>query len=107
MYVTVVVPGIGGSVLAAARVSLAQLTVQTRASRAPRLQDRCKFSPMTARGRFVARLVTMLIALAGFVTVGALPAAAGNSGTVQYVALAIPMPPDRAGAITSTIACRA
>lgn len=29
----------------------------------------------------------MLIALAGFVTVGALPAAAGNSGTVQYVAL--------------------
>jgi hypothetical protein len=29
----------------------------------------------------------MLIALAGFVTVGALPAAAGNSGTVQYVVL--------------------
>jgi lysophospholipase L1-like esterase len=42
---------------------------------------------MTARGRFVARLVTMLIALAGFVTVAALPAAASNSGTVQYVAL--------------------
>jgi lysophospholipase L1-like esterase len=42
---------------------------------------------MTARGRFVVRLVTMLIALAGFVTVGAQPAAAGNSGTVQYVAL--------------------
>ena len=42
---------------------------------------------MTARGRFVARLVTMLIALAGLVTVGALPAAAGNSGPVQYVAL--------------------
>lgn len=42
---------------------------------------------MTARGRFVARLVTMLIALAGFVTVGALPAAAGPSSTVQYVAL--------------------
>ena len=42
---------------------------------------------MTARGRFVARLVTMLIALAGFVTVGALPAVAGNSGTVPYVAL--------------------
>ena len=42
---------------------------------------------MTARGRFVARLVTMLIALAGFVTVGALPAAADNSGTVPYVAL--------------------
>ena len=42
---------------------------------------------MTARGRFGVRLVTMLIALAGFVTVGALPAAAGNSDTVQYVAL--------------------
>ena len=42
---------------------------------------------MTARSRFVARLVTMVIALAGFVTVGALPAAAGNPGTVQYVAL--------------------
>ena len=42
---------------------------------------------MTARGRFVARLVTMLIALAGFVTVGALPAAADNSATIQYVAL--------------------
>jgi lysophospholipase L1-like esterase len=42
---------------------------------------------MTARGRFVARLVTILIALAGFVTVGVLPAAASNSGTVQYVAL--------------------
>jgi lysophospholipase L1-like esterase len=42
---------------------------------------------MTARGRFVARLVTMLIALAGFVTAGALPAAAGNSGTIPYVAL--------------------
>jgi lysophospholipase L1-like esterase len=42
---------------------------------------------MTARDRFVVRLVTMLIALAGFVTVGTLPAAAGNPGTVQYVAL--------------------
>jgi lysophospholipase L1-like esterase len=42
---------------------------------------------MTARGRFVTRLVTMLVALAGFVVVGALPAAADNSGTVQYVAL--------------------
>ena len=35
----------------------------------------------------MARLLTMLIALGGFVTVGALPAAAGNPGTVQYVAL--------------------
>ena len=42
---------------------------------------------MTARGRFVARLMTMLMALAAFVTLGAGPAAAGNSGTVQYVAL--------------------
>jgi lysophospholipase L1-like esterase len=42
---------------------------------------------MTARGRLGARLLTMLVALAGFVTVGALPAAAGNSSTVQYVAL--------------------
>jgi lysophospholipase L1-like esterase len=42
---------------------------------------------MTARGRFMTRLVTMLIALAGFVVVGALPAAADKSGTVQYVAL--------------------
>jgi lysophospholipase L1-like esterase len=35
----------------------------------------------------MTRLVTMLIALAGFVVVGALPAAADKSGTVQYVAL--------------------
>jgi hypothetical protein len=32
-------------------------------------------------------LVTIVIALAGFVTLGALPAAATNSSTVQYVAL--------------------
>ena len=43
---------------------------------------------MTARGRLMARLVTILIALAGFVMAGTLPAAAqSNSGTVQYVAL--------------------
>jgi lysophospholipase L1-like esterase len=43
---------------------------------------------MTARGRLVARLVTILIALAGFVMAGALPAAAqSHSGTIQYVAL--------------------
>jgi lysophospholipase L1-like esterase len=41
---------------------------------------------MTARGRLVSGLVTMVIALAGFVTVGALHAAA-TPGTVQYVAL--------------------
>src|SRR5215208_2594854 len=43
---------------------------------------------MTARGRLLARLVTTLLALAGFLTVGALPAVAhSNSGTIQYVAL--------------------
>ena len=43
---------------------------------------------MTARGRFLARLVTTLLAVTGFLTVGAVPAAAhSNSGTVQYVAL--------------------
>jgi len=41
---------------------------------------------MTARGRLLSGLVTIVIALAGFVTVGALPAAA-NSDNVQYVAL--------------------
>jgi lysophospholipase L1-like esterase len=41
---------------------------------------------MSARGRFLSGLVTVVIALAGFVTVGALPAAA-TSGAVQYVAL--------------------
>src|SRR5829696_5681284 len=50
--------------------------------------DRCRFSPMTARGRLMARLVIILIAFAGFVMAGTLPAAAqSNSGTVQYVAL--------------------
>src|SRR3712207_1373273 len=47
----------------------------------------CKFPAMTARGRFVTRLVTMLIVLVGFLAVGALPAAADKSNTVQYVAL--------------------
>lgn len=41
---------------------------------------------MSARGRFLSVLVTIVIALAGFVTLGALPAA-GTPGTVQYVAL--------------------
>ena len=41
---------------------------------------------MSARGRFLSVLVAIVIALAGFVTVGALPAAA-DSRTVQYVAL--------------------
>ena len=42
---------------------------------------------MTARGRLLSGLVATVIALAGFVTVGAPTAAAGISGTLQYVAL--------------------
>jgi lysophospholipase L1-like esterase len=41
---------------------------------------------MSARGRLLSGLVTIVIALAGFVTVGALPAGAAPSA-VQYVAL--------------------
>ena len=41
---------------------------------------------MSARGRFLSFLVTIVMALAGFVTLGALPAAAAPSA-VQYVAL--------------------
>jgi lysophospholipase L1-like esterase len=42
---------------------------------------------MTARGRLLSGLVATVIALAGFVTVGAPTAAAGSTGTLQYVAL--------------------
>jgi len=42
---------------------------------------------MSSQGRFLSCLVTIGIALAGLVTVGGLPAAASNSGTIQYVAL--------------------
>jgi lysophospholipase L1-like esterase len=43
---------------------------------------------MTVGGRFLLRLVTMLVALVGLVMVGAVPAVAeSNSSTVQYVAL--------------------
>ena len=41
---------------------------------------------MSARGRFSSVLVSIVIALAGFVTIGALPAAAAPKA-VQYVAL--------------------
>jgi lysophospholipase L1-like esterase len=41
---------------------------------------------MSARGRFLSGLVAVVMALAGFVTVGALPAAAAPSA-IQYVAL--------------------
>jgi lysophospholipase L1-like esterase len=41
---------------------------------------------MSARGRFLSVLVSIVVALAGFVTIGALPAAA-DSPSVQYVAL--------------------
>jgi hypothetical protein len=42
---------------------------------------------MTARGRLLSGLVATVIALAGFVTVGAPTAAAGSTGTLEYVAL--------------------
>jgi lysophospholipase L1-like esterase len=42
---------------------------------------------MTVRGRLLSGLVAMVIAVAGFVTVGAPTATAGSSGTLQYVAL--------------------
>jgi lysophospholipase L1-like esterase len=42
---------------------------------------------MTARGRLLSGLVAMVIAVAGFVTVGAPTAAAVPTGTLQYVAL--------------------
>ncbi|HKX14265.1 MAG TPA: SGNH/GDSL hydrolase family protein [Propionibacteriaceae bacterium] len=41
---------------------------------------------MTARGRFLSVLVTIVVALAGFVTLGALPAGA-SPPIIQYVAL--------------------
>jgi hypothetical protein len=41
---------------------------------------------MSVRGRFLSVLVSVVTALAGFVAVGALPAAAAP-GIVQYVAL--------------------
>ena len=42
---------------------------------------------MTFRGRILSRLLTVLIAVAGLISVSALPAVAGHSRTVQYVAL--------------------
>jgi lysophospholipase L1-like esterase len=42
---------------------------------------------MSARGRLLSGLVTIVIASAGFSTIGAVPAAAANSGNVEYVAL--------------------
>jgi lysophospholipase L1-like esterase len=55
---------------------------------------------MTVRGRLLSGLVATVIALAGFVTVGAPTAAAGSTGTLQYVALGdsyaagVGVPPD-------------
>jgi lysophospholipase L1-like esterase len=51
------------------------------------LRGRDTFAPMSARGRFVSGLVTAVVALTGFCTVGALPAAGADSHTVEYVAL--------------------
>jgi lysophospholipase L1-like esterase len=42
---------------------------------------------MTIRGRFVSRLLAVLLAVVGSVAVGAPPASAGDSHTLQYVAL--------------------
>jgi lysophospholipase L1-like esterase len=42
---------------------------------------------MSARGRLLSGLVTIVIASAGFSTIGVVPAAAANSGNVEYVAL--------------------
>jgi lysophospholipase L1-like esterase len=42
---------------------------------------------MTTRGRLVSRLLAVLIAVAGSIGLSALPATAGDSPTVQYVAL--------------------
>jgi lysophospholipase L1-like esterase len=51
-----------------------------------RLRQHDKFPAMSARGRFVSVLVAMVTAFAGFMAVGALPAAAAPRA-VQYVAL--------------------
>jgi lysophospholipase L1-like esterase len=42
---------------------------------------------MTAPGRLLSRLLAVVIAVAGLVAVGATPATAGHSRTLQYVAL--------------------
>jgi hypothetical protein len=62
---------------------------------------------MSARGRFLSGFVTMVIALAGLVTVGALPAAATDSRTVQYVALGDSYAAGQGAPLTSTTACKA
>jgi lysophospholipase L1-like esterase len=50
------------------------------------LREQARLPAVNTRGRLVSGLVTMVMALAGFVTAGALPAAAAP-GTIQYVAL--------------------
>ena len=42
---------------------------------------------MTSRGRFMSCVVTILLAVAGSVTVGAWPVSAATPRTLQYVAL--------------------
>ena len=59
----------------------------SRDKRRRHLRENDRFPPMTARGRLLSGLVAMVIALAGFVTVGAPTVAAGPTGTLQYVAL--------------------
>ena len=50
------------------------------------LREAARLPAVNARGRLISGLVTTVMALAGFVTAGVLPAAAAPS-TVQYVAL--------------------
>ena len=50
------------------------------------LREAARLPAVNTRGRLISGLVTTVMALAGFVTAGVLPAAAAPS-TVQYVAL--------------------
>jgi hypothetical protein len=63
------------------KISLTRVNVRRH------LREHDRFPPMSARERFLSGLGSIVVALAGFLMVGALPAAATNSGTVQYVAL--------------------
>ena len=69
------------------------------------LREQARLPAVNARGRLVSGLITMVMALAGFVTAGALPAAAAP-GTVQYVALG-DLTPTRQESPVSSAAARA
>jgi hypothetical protein len=62
---------------------------------------------MSARGRVLSYLATAVIALGGFVTVGAIPAAGASSRIVEYVALGDSYAAGLgAGPLTTVPACR-